>query len=153
MLPFGAVLIEYYFILSAIWLHHFYYLYGFLLLVTFLLTLTCIEVSIVAVYFHLAAEDYRWWWCAFFSTGSSGLYFFAYAIVFFSTQLSIPYFISTFYYFVYMATVSINSYFIFSIHVQRNDLCCVYSLLLRFLSYSLLLQDRSDCSRLYSSTA
>ena len=37
LLPFGAVFIELFFILSSIWLHHYYYVFGFLLLVFLIL--------------------------------------------------------------------------------------------------------------------
>ena len=37
VLPFGAVFIELFFILSSIWLHQFYYVFGFLLLVLLIL--------------------------------------------------------------------------------------------------------------------
>ena len=62
VLPFGAVFIELFFILSSIWLHQFYYVFGFLLLVVLTLAVTCAEITIVMCYFQLCNEDYRWWW-------------------------------------------------------------------------------------------
>jgi transmembrane 9 superfamily protein 2/4 len=41
VLPFGAVFIELFFILSSIWLHQFYYVFGFLMLVFVILVITC----------------------------------------------------------------------------------------------------------------
>ena len=55
VLPFGAVFIEL-FILSSIWLHQFYYVFGFLLLVFIILVITCAEITIVMCYFQLCAE-------------------------------------------------------------------------------------------------
>lgn len=60
ILPFGAIFIELFFILSSIWLHQFYYLFGFLALVFIILVVTCAEITIVLAYFQLCAEDYRW---------------------------------------------------------------------------------------------
>jgi len=36
-----------YYVLSSVWLHQFYYLFGFLFLVLVILFLTCAEVTIV----------------------------------------------------------------------------------------------------------
>ena len=89
ILPFGAVFIELFFILSSIWLHQFYYVFGFLLLVLMILIITCAEISIVMCYFQLCAEDYHWWWRAFLTSGSSAGYMFAYSIFYFYTKLEI----------------------------------------------------------------
>ncbi|KAH9734398.1 hypothetical protein KPL71_017359 [Citrus sinensis] len=53
ILPFGAIFIELFFILTSIWLHQFYYLFGFLLLVFLILIVTCAEITIVLYYFQL----------------------------------------------------------------------------------------------------
>ena len=63
ILPFGAVFIELFFILTSMWLHQFYYLFGFLCLVFVILIITCAEITIVLCYFQLCSEDYHWW-CA-----------------------------------------------------------------------------------------
>merc|ERR1712070_1300361 len=41
ILPFGAVFIELYFIMSSVWLQRFYYVFGFLALVLLILLITC----------------------------------------------------------------------------------------------------------------
>ena len=61
ILPFGAVFIELFFILTSMWLHQFYYLFGFLCLVFVILFITCAEITIVLCYFQLCSEDYHWW--------------------------------------------------------------------------------------------
>jgi transmembrane 9 superfamily protein 2/4 len=61
ILPFGAVFIELFFILTSMWLHQFYYLFGFLCLVFVILIITCAEITIVLCYFQLCSEDYHWW--------------------------------------------------------------------------------------------
>ena len=60
IVPFGAIFIELFFILTSIWMHKFYYVFGFLLLVFVILIFTCAEISIVMCYFHLCTEDYHW---------------------------------------------------------------------------------------------
>ncbi|XP_074579238.1 transmembrane 9 superfamily member 12-like [Curcuma longa] len=79
-LPFGTLFIELFFILSSIWLGRFYYVFGFLLVVLMLLVIVCAEVSVVLTYMHLCVEDWRWWWKAFFASGSVALYVFLYSI-------------------------------------------------------------------------
>eukprot|EP00913_Durusdinium_trenchii_P021795 g20478.t1 len=88
VLPFGAVFTELFFIMSSIWQHQFYYLFGFLALVLVILLITCAEIAMALTYFQLTAEDYNWWWRSFLSCASSGLYVFMYAILYFSSRLS-----------------------------------------------------------------
>ncbi|XP_050133587.1 transmembrane 9 superfamily member 12-like [Malus sylvestris] len=79
-LPFGTLFIELFFILSSIWLGRFYYVFGFLFIVLMLLVIVCAEVSVVLTYMHLCVEDWRWWWKAFFASGSASFYVFLYSI-------------------------------------------------------------------------
>lgn len=106
ILPFGAVFIELFFIMSSIWLAQVYYVFGYLFLVLFILVITCAEISIVMAYFQLCAEDYNWWWRSFLTSGSSAFYLFGYAIVYFVTRLDITAPTSAILYFGYMAMAS-----------------------------------------------
>jgi transmembrane 9 superfamily protein 2/4 len=107
VLPFGAVFIELFFILSSIWLHQYYYVFGFLLLVVAILFVTCAEITVVMCYFQLCAEDYHWWWRAFLTSGSSAGYMFAYSIFYFFTKLEITKFTSCLLYFAYMGIAAL----------------------------------------------
>ena len=102
ILPFGAIFIELFFIMTSVWLQRFYYVFGFLALVLLILVVTCSEIAIVLCYFQLCNEDYQWWWRSFLTAGSSGLYLFAYSIMYFFTQLDIIGFVPTLIYFTYM---------------------------------------------------
>jgi len=102
ILPFGAIFIELFFIMTSVWLQRFYYVFGFLALVLLILLITCAEISIVLCYFQLCNEDYHWWWRSFLTAGSSGLYLFGYSIMYFFTQLDINGFVPTLIYFTYM---------------------------------------------------
>mmetsp|Transcript_17257 Transcript_17257/g.56134 ORF Transcript_17257/g.56134 Transcript_17257/m.56134 type:complete len:161 (-) Transcript_17257:333-815(-) len=73
--------------MTSVWLQRFYYVFGFLALVLLILIITCAEISIVLCYFQLCNEDYNWWWRAFLTSGSSGLYLFVYSIVYMSTKM------------------------------------------------------------------
>lgn len=101
ILPFGAVFIELFFILTAIWGHTFYYIFGFLFIVFVILILTCAEITIVMCYFQLCAEDYHWWWRSFLTAGASALYMFLYSIFYFFTKLEIQKPVSALLYFGY----------------------------------------------------
>ncbi|KAK4755846.1 hypothetical protein SAY87_009603 [Trapa incisa] len=106
ILPFGAVFIELFFILTSIWLNQFYYIFGFLFLVFIILLITCAEITIVLCYFQLCSEDYLWWWRSYLTSGSSALYLFLYATFYFFTKLEITKFVSGVLYFGYMLIVS-----------------------------------------------
>ncbi|KAM3212342.1 hypothetical protein ACQJBY_065427 [Aegilops geniculata] len=106
ILPFGAVFIELFFILTSIWLNQFYYIFGFLFIVFVILLVTCAEITIVLCYFQLCSEDYHWWWRAYLTAGSSALYLFAYAIFYFFNKLEITKLVSGILYFGYMLIIS-----------------------------------------------
>jgi transmembrane 9 superfamily protein 2/4 len=106
VLPFGAVFIEIFFIMSSVWLHQFYYMFGFLFIVFVILLITCAEISIVMCYFQLCNEDYHWWWRSYLTSGSSALYLFLYSILYFFTKLEIIKFVSGLLFFGYMLLVS-----------------------------------------------
>jgi transmembrane 9 superfamily protein 2/4 len=108
VLPFGAVFTELFFIMSSLWQHQFYYLFGFLALVLVILAITCSEISIALTYFQLTSEDYNWWWRSFFASASSGAYVFLYSILYFTSRLQIEKFVSTLLYFGYMAMISVT---------------------------------------------
>ena len=78
LLPFGSIFIEMYFIFTSFWNYKFYYVYGFMLLVYIILCIVTTCVTIVAVYFTLNSEDYRWPWMSFVASGSTALYVFLY---------------------------------------------------------------------------
>ncbi|KMZ63397.1 Transmembrane 9 superfamily protein member [Zostera marina] len=106
ILPFGAVFIELFFILTSIWLNQFYYIFGFLFIVFVILLITCAEITIVLCYFQLCSEDYHWWWRAYLTAGSSALYLFFYSVFYFCTKLEITKLVSGILYFGYMLIVS-----------------------------------------------
>jgi len=80
ILPFGAVFVELFFIVSSIWQHKFYYMFGFLLLVFLIFCITCAEVAVVSTYMQLCSEDYHWWWRSWAVSGSPAFYVFLYGI-------------------------------------------------------------------------
>ncbi|XP_023000345.1 transmembrane 9 superfamily member 7 [Cucurbita maxima] len=106
ILPFGAVFIELFFILTSIWLNQFYYIFGFLFIVFIILLITCAEITIVLCYFQLCSEDYYWWWRSYLTAGSSALYLFLYSVFYFFSKLEITKFVSGILYFGYMVIIS-----------------------------------------------
>lgn len=106
ILPFGAVFIELFFILTSMWQNQFYYLFGFLCLVFLILIITCAEITIVLCYFQLCSEDYNWWWRAYLTSGSSAIYLFLYATFYFFTKLEITKLVSGILYFGYTFIIS-----------------------------------------------
>lgn len=101
ILPFGCIFIQLFFILNSIWSHEVFYMFGFLFLVFIILVITCSEATILLAYFHLCAEDYRWWWRSFFTSGFTAVYLAIYCIHYFNSKLTITGTVSTILYFSY----------------------------------------------------
>ncbi|EKX53685.1 hypothetical protein GUITHDRAFT_156950 [Guillardia theta CCMP2712] len=112
VLPFGAVFVEVFYVLSSIWLHQFYYLFGFLFLVLLILLMTCAEVTIVLCYFQLCSENYHWWWRAYFTAGCSSLYLFLYSMYYAYTKLQMARAVAGLLYVGYMLIVSVSFFLI-----------------------------------------
>eukprot|EP00731_Ephydatia_muelleri_P030036 Em0021g559a len=108
ILPFGSIFIEMYFIFTSFWQYKIYYVFGFMLLVYFILVIVTVCVTIVSTYFLLNAEDYRWHWTCFCSGGSIGIYVYLYSIYYFLFKTKMYGLFQTVFYFGYMALGSIT---------------------------------------------
>ncbi|KAF5745490.1 putative Endosomal P24A protein precursor [Tripterygium wilfordii] len=106
ILPFGAIFIELFFILTSLWLNQFYYIFGFLFIVFVILFITCAEITMVLCYFQLCSENYHWWWRSYLTAGSFALYLFLYSIFYFFTKMEITKLVSGILYFGYMIIIS-----------------------------------------------
>ncbi|XP_071725980.1 transmembrane 9 superfamily member 12-like [Rutidosis leptorrhynchoides] len=87
VLPFGALFIELFFILSGVYFGRYYTAFEFLLVVMLFLVIVCAEVSIVLTYMNLRVEDWEWWWKAFYASGSVSVYVFLYSVYFLVVKL------------------------------------------------------------------
>ncbi|ERF71781.1 hypothetical protein EPUS_01696 [Endocarpon pusillum Z07020] len=88
VLPFGAIFVELYFIMSSLWTGKIYYMFGFLFICYALMIITTACTTILLVYFLLCAEDYRWHWRAFLGAGMTGVYVFIMALGFWMMRVS-----------------------------------------------------------------
>ncbi|KAM0325780.1 hypothetical protein ACHAQA_007082 [Verticillium albo-atrum] len=89
LLPFGAIFVELYFIMSSVWFSRIYYMFGFLFLSYGLMIVTCAAVTILMVYFLLCAENYNWQWRSFLAAGTCGGYIFANSLLYLVTKLKL----------------------------------------------------------------
>ena len=87
LLPFAAIFVELYFIMSSIWFSRIYYMFGFLFVCYVLMIMTCASVTILMVYFLLCSENYNWQWRAFLAAGMTGGYIFANSMFYLVTKL------------------------------------------------------------------
>lgn len=106
LLPFGAIFVELYFIMSSIWFSKVYYMFGFLFLCYVLMIITCAAVTVLMVYFLLCSENYHWQWRAFFTAGASAGYVFAYALIYWVSKLEFGSFAGSVLYVGYSALLS-----------------------------------------------
>lgn len=88
ILPFGAIFVELYFIMTSLWTNKIYYMFGFLFLCYGLMIITSAATTVLLVYFLLCAENYRWHWRAFIGAGMTGGYVFVNALIFWATRVS-----------------------------------------------------------------
>ncbi|XP_044724043.1 endomembrane protein 70 domain-containing protein [Hirsutella rhossiliensis] len=87
LLPFGAIFVELYFIMSSIWFSRIYYMFGFLFLCYGLMIVVCAAVTILMTYFLLCAENYNWQWRSFLAAGMSGGYIFFNCLLYLLTKV------------------------------------------------------------------
>ncbi|RFU27021.1 hypothetical protein B7463_g9302, partial [Scytalidium lignicola] len=106
ILPFGAIFVELYFIMSSIWFSKVYYMFGFLFLCYGLMIMTCAAVTILMVYFLLCSENYHWHWRAFLTAGASAFYVFLNAIIYWISKLQLGGFAGSVLYIGYSALIS-----------------------------------------------
>lgn len=103
--PFGAVFIEFLYIMASLWRYQIYFLFGFLWISLIVLIITSAEISIIVVYLCLCKGDYNWWWKCFFISGSPTIYIFG-SSVFYFFNLNIVRVSSFFIYFGAMTLIS-----------------------------------------------
>ncbi|KAL2060848.1 hypothetical protein VTL71DRAFT_8900 [Oculimacula yallundae] len=106
ILPFGAIFVELYFIMSSIWFSKVYYMFGFLFLCYGLMIITCAAVTVLMVYFLLCSENYHWHWRAFMTAGASAFYVFANALFYWVVKLRLSGLAGSVLYIGYSALVS-----------------------------------------------
>lgn len=105
LVPFMVIFVELTFAVKSLWADKttYYYAFGFTAAVSLVLALTVAEVAIVATYFLLCAEDFRWWWHAFATGASSALWVYAYLVYSYFATLHISGFVSSMLFFAYAA--------------------------------------------------
>ena len=107
LLPFGAIFVELYFIMSSIWFSRIYYMFGFLFLCYGLMIIVCAAVTILMTYFLLCAENYNWQWRSFFAAGTSGAYIFLNCLLYLITKVKLGGLAGTVLYIGYSALISL----------------------------------------------
>jgi hypothetical protein len=105
-LPFSAIYIELHYIFASVWGHKLYTLYGILFIAFLMLVIVTSFITVALTYFQLAIEDHRWWWRAFASGGSTGLFVFAYCFFYYFERSNMFGFMQTSFFFGYMLMAS-----------------------------------------------
>ena len=114
LIPFAVIFIELLFVFQSMWQDKsgYYYVFGFLAVVSTILILTVAEVTLVAIYVQLCSENYHWWWQSFLVGGGSAVWVFLYSVWYYFVKLHITGFVSSMLFFSYSFMA-----------------CCVYGLL------------------------
>ena len=58
------------------------------------------------MYFQLAREDHRWWWCSFLNGGSTGAFIYAYSFFYYNGKSTMGGLLQGSFFFGYMGVVS-----------------------------------------------
>lgn len=103
LLPFATIFVELKYLMIAFWQHKYYYLYPYLFAALLILAITSASVSIIMTYFNLKSGNQT---LSFWDAGSVGYYVFAYAVLFFFTQLDLTGFSAQLKYFAYTLVLS-----------------------------------------------
>lgn len=103
LVPFAVLFIELLFVFKSVYLDKssYYYVFGFLSIITLLLAITIGETVIICLYVQLCAENYHWWWTSFMTGGSSAAWIFVYLTWYYWTKLHIDGFVSSLLFFSY----------------------------------------------------
>lgn len=107
ILPFVAIFVELYFIVSSIWFHRMFYMFGFLFLSYGLMLVSTVVVTVLMIYLLLCSENYHWQWRSFFIAGSCAFYVYAHALLFLINKLALGSFTSNILYLGYSAIISL----------------------------------------------
>lgn len=138
LIPFAVIFIELLFVFQSVWQDKsgYYYVFGFLSVVSIILILTIAEVTIVTIYIKLCSEDYNWWWHSFAVGGGSAIWVFLYCVWYFFTKLHIEGFVSGLLFFAYSAmactvyglltgTVGFLTAYAFVRRIYEYVICCL----------------------------
>ncbi|EKD17465.1 uncharacterized protein L3040_005068 [Drepanopeziza brunnea f. sp. 'multigermtubi'] len=103
LIPFAVIFIELLFVFRSLWQDKsgYYYVFGFLSVVSIILIITIAEVTVVTIYIRLCSEDYNWWWHSFAVGGGSAIWVFLYCVWYYFTKLHIEGFVSGLLFFSY----------------------------------------------------
>ena len=98
-ITFWSIYIELKFVFQSIWSSdHIYKLYGVLVVSVFLLLLLSTSLTVLFTYFHLNAENYKWWWRSFFSGSSIALFVYGYCVYYYANSIMDGFFQTTFFF-------------------------------------------------------
>ncbi|XP_038050551.1 transmembrane 9 superfamily member 2-like isoform X2 [Patiria miniata] len=112
-LPFSCIFIQLFFILNSIWMHQFFYGFGFTLCTAAVMVVVCSLITILFCFLHLQSENYHWWWRSFLSSGFTAVYVLIYCVYYFVSKLTIQGTASTVLYFGY-TSIMVLLFFLFT---------------------------------------
>ncbi|KAI8379394.1 uncharacterized protein BYT42DRAFT_568643 [Radiomyces spectabilis] len=73
LLPYVIYMMDYTTVVSHLWSDEFYWVYGYLALITLMTFLVSIESTLTITYLCLNYGDYHWWWRSFIHSASSAI--------------------------------------------------------------------------------
>ena len=87
LIQFASIYVEFSYLVSSIFRHHMYAMFGFLLMNLLLLVVVVSLLSILQTYMQLCQQNYEWWWRSFFVGASGAIWMIAYFVIYFAKNL------------------------------------------------------------------
>ena len=115
----SSVIVEAYYILTAIWQSTFFYAWQYFIGAILSLSAVAICATVLSMYVLLQSENYRWQWLAFSGPASTGVFVFLYCLYFMITNTHAPSLSQRLYFFMYSVMLSAMT----SIFAGGDGLC------------------------------
>lgn len=104
----SSIMLEVYYILSALCQYKLYYVWSFIIVAVVLMCLVVSCLTIVFCYFRLNAENYQWQWCSFMAPCFSSVFVFIYCIYYYFTKIDVRGMVQSVYFFTYSGVLSVT---------------------------------------------
>ena len=109
LIPFAVLLCELLSVFRSLWMDKsgYYYMFGFLAIISSLLVVIIAEVTVIVTYNQLCAENHAWWWQSFFTGAGSAVWVFVYSVYYYMFKLHVSGFVSGLCFFSYCFLASV----------------------------------------------
>lgn len=103
---FGTIIGEFQYVLSSVWRSYMYAMFGLLWFNCMMLVTVVTLISVLTTYLQIQNQNWQWWWRAFCTGASAGIWMFVYSIYMMICEFKMNLFAGDVVYLTYMAMAS-----------------------------------------------